>query len=176
MLNYKDELGRALWDYYFLSLAFVATRRALDKHTKHGTIITDIDHNILTGGYNGAPRGCYDEFVPLDRELKYPWMRHSEESAIINAARIGTAIKNSTFYITGYPCSGCMGRMISAGVKRIVYGCVQSKCINEKDREISRQMLCQKKNKIEVVEIKDMQSIICVLEDTIDYIKEKSKK
>jgi len=61
--------------------------------------------------------------MPIDkRPEKYYVMSHSEVNAISNAAKHGTKLEGSTFYITGHPCSRCYGAIVNAGAKKIIYG------------------------------------------------------
>ena len=66
-----DKMGRPDWIDYFISMAFLVAQRSLDPSTKHGCIVTCEDKTILAVGYNGPPRNCIDENVPLDRPKKY---------------------------------------------------------------------------------------------------------
>lgn len=57
-----------------------------------------------------------------ESELKEHCVRtvHSEENAIIQAAKTGVSLNDSTLYLTMTPCRTCMMKLISVGVKRIV--------------------------------------------------------
>lgn len=123
------------WDRYYMDMTFYIAQKSLDPSTKHGCIVTDFEHTPLSMGYNSPPRNCLDEEIPLTRPDKYPYMVHSEENAIINAARNGVSLKGSTFYITGYPCSRCFRMMANVGAVKIVYGPINSNCIQEEDRK-----------------------------------------
>lgn len=46
---------------------------------------------------------------------------HAEEAAICDAARRGVSIKGCTLYVTTFPCHLCTKKIISSGVKRVVY-------------------------------------------------------
>lgn len=128
-------MNRPSWDEYYMDMAFFIAQKSLDPSTKHGCIAVDEDHTVLSIGYNSPPRGCVDENIPLTRPAKYPYMVHSEENAIINAARSGVSLKGSTFYITGSPCSRCFRGILNVGAIRIVYGPVNSNCISEEDKQ-----------------------------------------
>jgi dCMP deaminase len=116
------------WTNYFLGLAFMASRRSRDIHTKHGCVITDKGNRILGVGYNSWPAGMRDEFIPINRPLnlndpeeesKYDWVVHSEENAILNSN--GTIRgANATAYITGTPCHHCSMLMAQVGIVRFV--------------------------------------------------------
>ena len=46
---------------------------------------------------------------------------HAEVNCIAQAARMGISTKEATIYINLSPCVNCMGSIINAGIKRIVY-------------------------------------------------------
>ena len=95
---------------------------ALSKDTtKVGAIILDADHNILSVGFNGIPRGVDDD-VPArhERPEKYYWTSHAEENAIAQAARIGAKLLGSTILVsTLHPCAACTRMIIQAGIKKV---------------------------------------------------------
>jgi dCMP deaminase len=167
-----DSYGRPLWEDYFLSLAFMVAQRSLDPDTKHGSIVVSEDKTILSVGYNGPPRGSNDMRVPKTRPEKYSWFLHSEEAAIVNAARVGTIICGSTFYITGRPCELCVRKIISVGAKKIVYSGVKSKCVDKKSSDIVGEMI--RFSNIEMIEVEGMESCLNIVKATEDYIIRKS--
>jgi len=72
-------MDRPSWDDYFLGIAKVVAQRSHDQHTKHGCVITDLEHRILGVGYNGFPKGMDDSKLPLTRPEKYNWIIFNEE-------------------------------------------------------------------------------------------------
>src|SRR3989339_1939332 len=134
-LELFSEWEKPNWDEYFMAQAFVIATRSIDPSTKHGCIVTDIDHRPLTFGYNGPPKGCDDSKIPLSRPEKYKYMKHAERNAINNAANIGASLDNSIFYITGHPCVDCLSDIINVGALKVIYGPVKSACISEEDKE-----------------------------------------
>jgi len=46
---------------------------------------------------------------------------HAEQNALINAARLGHSVENSTMYVSTAPCSRCALLIAQAGIKRVVY-------------------------------------------------------
>ena len=49
------------WDTYFMGLAKYVSTKSKDRSTKVGCVIVSQDHQVVSTGYNGFPRGCYDE-------------------------------------------------------------------------------------------------------------------
>ena len=130
-------------DEYYWNIAKETAQRSNCMATKVGAIIVN-DDQIVATGYNGAPRGtkdCFERGGCLRRELniesgtQYELCRsvHAEQNAIINAARAGVSLINSTMYmylvkrtpngdkfVTSAPCFICRKMMINAGIKRFV--------------------------------------------------------
>ena len=59
---------------------------------------------------------------------------HSEVDAITTAARLGIPTKDSTMYVTRYPCEACARAIVSAKIKKVVYGRKQE--ISEETKKI----------------------------------------
>lgn len=109
------------WDRKFLSAAVLVASWSKDPSTQVGCIITDDDHNQLAGGFNGFPRGVFDNERLHNRETKLRIVVHAEANAVSAAARNGHALKGSTAYITLPPCAQCASLLIQAGVYRVVF-------------------------------------------------------
>jgi dCMP deaminase len=166
--------SRPDWDTWFMTLAYVSSQRSLDPDTKHGCIVVDSERTILSIGYNSPPRGCDDTKIPLNRPDKYKYMEHAESNAIINAARSGTSLKDSTFYITGMPCHECLRKIINVGAKRIIYGSVNSTCNDEEC--IKAQTIMLSDQDIEIINLKQCEKIEKLLQQTEQYVRIKAKK
>lgn len=109
------------WDEYFMHLASLTASRSKDRSTKVGAVIVR-DKVILSTGYNGFPRGVNDDVEERhQRPLKYSWVCHAEENAILNAARIGVKTKNSDLYVTLYPCTSCTKAIIQSQITKVFY-------------------------------------------------------
>lgn len=144
----KSIKARPDWDTWFMSMAHLVATRSLDTSTKHGCVVIDKDHTVLSLGYNSPPRGCNDIGMPMERPEKYKIMIHSEINAIINAARTGVSLNKSIFYITGYPCVDCFRSILNVGATEIVYGNRQSHCISENDKKTILMLNCGQRLKI----------------------------
>lgn len=114
---------REIWDNYFMRIAVeVATRATCDRRHVGAVIVRD--RQMLSSGYNGAPRGlphCDDDGHEM---VEGHCVRsvHAEANAIAQAARNGVKIDGSTIYITDSPCYGCFKLLVNAGIVRIVFG------------------------------------------------------
>lgn len=110
------------WDGYFMSLAYLVSMRSKDPSTRVGAVIVGLDNEILATGYNGLPRNIFDYQERYEnKEYKYLASNHAEENAIIQCARVGTAIKKTTLYTTWAPCAHCSKMIIQAGIAKVIY-------------------------------------------------------
>ena len=110
------------WDERFLRLARHIAAWSKDPSTQVGCVVTGLDREIRSTGFNGFPRGIEDSAERLsNRNLKYPLICHAEENAIMHAARIGVSLKGCTAYVTWPPCTRCARSLVQAGVEEVVY-------------------------------------------------------
>jgi dCMP deaminase len=129
---------------YYLRIAEEVSLRCSCFRAHHGAVIIKDDHIVATG-YNGAPRktkDCYERGNCLRAELgipsgqRYEMCRsiHSEQNAIINAARAGVSLLGGSLYlfsavfddkgkkktINAHPCFICKKMIINAGIEKVV--------------------------------------------------------
>lgn len=116
------------WDEYFMGLAILSANRSKDPSTQTGACIVNDEKRIVSVGYNGAPRGIEDYSFPWDSKgeqtgdlltTKNLWVVHAELNAILNS-RV-SELKNTTMYVTFFPCNECAKAIIQAGIKTVVY-------------------------------------------------------
>jgi dCMP deaminase len=109
------------WNEYFLNIAENVKLKSKDEFTQIGAVIVGEDKEVLSTGYNSFPRGLDDNLKERqERPEKYFWMVHAELNAILNAARVGTKLKDSKIYITsGIPCVDCAKAIVNAGIKTV---------------------------------------------------------
>ena len=124
---------RPSWDEYWLNLLpLLALRSTCLRKGRQASAIITIDNQIVTTGYNGAPRGlahCEDLGGCLrDREgIKSGTYQercravHAEENAIVQAAVQGRSIAGGTLYTTMQPCVMCSRKIINARIRRVVF-------------------------------------------------------
>jgi dCMP deaminase len=101
-------------------------------HSRQIGAILVRDKTIISGGYNGPPRGishCQDscprkaiEGYQSGKNMEICPAVHAEANAIINAAREGVITKGSTLFMntTVYPCRECTKLIINAGIIKVV--------------------------------------------------------
>ena len=122
---------RVSWDRHFMDIADVVRNRSTCIRRSVGAVIVK-DKHILATGYNGAPSGIEhcssDSCIRLSRHIpsgeRHELCRglHAEQNAIIQLAKYGGNIVDSTLYISGCsPCVVCAKMIINSGIKRIVY-------------------------------------------------------
>ena len=125
---------------YYLDIAQTVSERSTCLRRHYGAIIVKNDE-IISSGYNGAPRGrknCADLNYCTREELKIPSGQryelcrsvHAEANAIISASR--SEMLGATLYMacvnpaTGElipdstSCSMCRRTIINAGIERII--------------------------------------------------------
>ena len=113
--SWKNRLN---WDEYFMCLAFLASSRSPCDRLKVGCVIVK-NNRIMSMGYNGfLPKAAHKSIVRNDHEQATV---HAEQNAICHAAKEGINIKDSTAYITHFPCINCAKVLISAGIETIYY-------------------------------------------------------
>ena len=126
-------------DRYYLSIAEMAAQRSTCLRRRYGAIIVNNDE-IVSSGYNGAPRGemnCCDcgscereaKGVPKGERYELCVAVHAEQNAIISASR--REMDGGTIYIVGIdakdgsyanpaPCLICRRLIVNAGITRCV--------------------------------------------------------
>lgn len=129
MINQVESLKRKnfmSWDTYFMSIAVLSSFRSKDKKSQVGACIVGQDNKIIGMGYNGLPRGLDDNNPKYwsDEDdnpeySKHTYVVHAEKNAIYNSTN--RELKNSTLYVTLFPCSVCAQAIIQVGIRKIVY-------------------------------------------------------
>ena len=125
---------------YYLDIAETVAERSTCMRRHYGAIIVHEDE-IISTGYNGAPRGrkncadlghCLRDTLQIPSGERYELCRavHAEQNAIISASRRDCL--GSTLYLAGRngktgelladttPCSMCRRFIINAGIRRVV--------------------------------------------------------
>jgi dCMP deaminase len=110
------------WDKRYIDLADFISQWSKDKSTKVGSVIVDEEnHDIVSIGYNGFPRGCDDTKEERHlRPAKYWYTEHSERNCIYNASRNGKSTNGKIMYVQFFPCVDCARGIIQSGIKRLI--------------------------------------------------------
>jgi dCMP deaminase len=108
------------WDVWFMKQVYLVAEKSKDPSTKIGAILVK-DNHIISSGYNGFPRKVRDRKGRyLKREIKYKFVVHAEDNAVLAAARFGISTLDTVLYTQGIPCCECAKSVIQGGIKTIV--------------------------------------------------------
>ena len=140
-------MDRISWNEYFMNIAILASLRSKDPNTKVGAVFVSEDNKILSTGYNGAPRNYDDNKVNWNNRepqipftlQKYPYICHAELNAVVNYGGAIKDFKNSTLYVTMFPCNECAKLLAQLNIKRVYY--LQDKYHEAPIYEVSRKIL-----------------------------------
>lgn len=125
-------MSRPTWDEYGLTLAKAAATRSACSRRQAGAVILDIDHKVVSMGYNGAPSGmteCSEGGCPRARSSVDPGSdydsgpgfcvaRHAEMNAV---AAAGRQVVGMTMYVTHQPCNRCAKDLAHDGIRMVVW-------------------------------------------------------
>lgn len=109
------------WVKRFFNLTKEISTWSKDPSTQVGATIVDDNCRIVSQGYNGFPRGVFDDTSRYDnRELKYKLIVHAELNAILNALYNGASVRNCSIFIHNLPvCNECAKAIIQSGIKTV---------------------------------------------------------
>jgi len=111
-------MNRPDWDTYFKEIVQVTSKRSACERLKVGCLLVN-DNRIISQGYNGFLPGCIHESVVRDGHEQATV--HAEQNALCDCAKRGVSCRNSTAYITHYPCIICTRLLLASGIKEIKY-------------------------------------------------------
>lgn len=112
-----------VWHKRFMDQAKMYASWSKDPNTQVGAVAVDsLKKTILSGGFNGFPRGILDIEERLnDRPIKYKYMVHAEMNCLYNALYSGVSLNGSFLYVYGLPvCSECAKGIIQAGISTVI--------------------------------------------------------
>lgn len=105
---------------FWLDAAELFSRRSKDPSTRCGAVAVSPAGILLSGGWNGFPRGMRDDERLDDREVKLDFMVHAELNCILNASRVGASLLGATMYVHGLqPCHRCAVAIVQAGIAHV---------------------------------------------------------
>jgi len=121
---------RPNWDEFFMMMAELASSRSTCDRGSYqrfrdrkgvGAVIVTPDHRSIAIGYAGSPPGAphCDDQGHLIRDNHCIRTVHAEENAIINAT---FGLRGCSLYTTTFPCYHCVRRIVSVGIKKVLYG------------------------------------------------------
>lgn len=106
----------------YLAVARTFADMSAYKGTHVGAVVLGQGMQVLSTGWNGAPRGSLadgdDRSEPRDERLR--WVTHAEANAIANAARSGVSLFGSTLVCTHAPCLSCAGLIVQSGIRQVL--------------------------------------------------------
>ena len=109
-------MTRMSWDEYFLGMADGASARSTCSRLRVGAIVVS-NYNVLSSGYNGAPKGVDHCVHEDDRPCRISV--HAEANALVHLRSRLTP--NKVMYVTHAPCWECAKLIINADIKRVVF-------------------------------------------------------
>ena len=109
---------RLNWDEYFAKIVSVTAERS-SCHRLHVGCLLVKNNRIISQGYNGHLPGCKHESIVRNNHEQATV--HAEQNALCDCAKRGVSCKNSTAYITHYPCIICTRLLLASGIKEIKY-------------------------------------------------------
>jgi dCMP deaminase len=111
-------------DQYFLQMVALVASRCTCPRRQVGAIITTVEGQILSTGYNGVPAGfehCTERPCPGARDTHGDTHRclavHAEVNALLQCKRLDLA---HTLYVSCTPCFECAKAICNTPIRRIV--------------------------------------------------------
>ena len=114
---------RKSWKEYFMEITDLVASRSTCDRAWVGCLLVNDDNRIISSGYNGSVSGnphC-DDVGHTMRDGHCIATIHAEINALLYCAKEGISVKNSTAYVTHFPCLNCTKALIQAGIKKIYY-------------------------------------------------------
>lgn len=105
------------WQLRFIGLAYEVAKWSSDA-TGVGAIIVGSEKNIISTGYNGAPKGVQELPLRKNAENKKYFIEHSERNAIYLAK---SSLDGAILFTTHYPCADCARAIIQSGIKEVYF-------------------------------------------------------
>lgn len=140
--------------------ALIWSLKSKDPSTQVGACIVNENGLLISSGYNGTPNAWNDDEFPWENNVdeigeentKYPYVIHAEMNSIANYK--GFELKNSTMYVTLFPCSNCAKLIIQSGIKRLIY--LNDDRKDNKDNKCAKILL--KMNGVECIDFNELKT------------------
>lgn len=122
---------RPTWDEIFMEQANLMARRSTCLRRHVGAVLVR-DHRAIASGYNGPPSGlphCDERGGCLREQLGVPSGHrqeicralHAEQNVMLQLAITGLSGRDTTLYVTHFPCFTCAKLLVQLGVRKIIY-------------------------------------------------------
>ena len=111
-------MDRPSWDSYFKEIVTVTSKRSPCERLKVGCLLVK-DNRIISQGYNGFLPGCIHKSLVRDGHEQATV--HAEQNALCDCAKRGVSCKDSTAFVTHYPCIICTRLLLASGISSIKY-------------------------------------------------------
>jgi deoxycytidylate deaminase len=111
---------------------------------KDGSILAEaVSTSFDSDNFSEIPLDSRDLGLDAGERLNFGDTLHSEPLAVAKAAKAGVSLEGATIYVSKFPCLNCMGSIIGAGIKRVVfeedsYGIGDAKVLQENGVEMVR--------------------------------------
>lgn len=117
-------MERPSWEETWILVANVISLRGTCPRKHVGCVIVSGNQEVLSTGYNGAPRGfphCTEVGCRIDGLGRCTRTVHAETNAIYNAVRSGVSLLGSKVYCTDRPCINCAQALVQVGMSEILW-------------------------------------------------------
>lgn len=111
-------MDRPDWDTYFKEIVQVTSKRSPCERLRVGCLLVK-DNRIISQGYNGFLPGCIHKSLVRDGHEQATV--HAEQNALCDCAKRGVSCKDSTAFVTHYPCIICTRLLLASGISSIKY-------------------------------------------------------
>lgn len=145
----------------YMMCALSAASNSKDPSTQVGACYVSKEGKLLSIGCNQVPPLWNEDEFPWGtkeeygmKNNKYTYVIHAEMSAATNYTGSINEFKDSTLYVTLFPCTNCAKLIASLGVKKVVYLNARKNC----DDFICASILLNKSN-VECVDFKKLYNL-----------------
>lgn len=111
------------FDTVYMNIAKEIASLSYCVRAKVGAILVSADHNIISTGYNGTPKGfdntgeeLVDNKLVTKREVL-----HAESNCITKIAKSHSCSLDSKLYVTLSPCFDCAKLIVQSGIREVIY-------------------------------------------------------
>ena len=105
----------------YMNIAETVAERSHDAETQVGSVLVkELNHTIVSTGFNGFIAGAPDDILPNTRPEKYEYIQHSELNLISNCAKNGISTDNCYVVCTLSPCVKCTRLLVNSGIRKVI--------------------------------------------------------